>query len=36
VPAQGGVDLLHLAPTVLSALGVALPPDLDRTPIVFN
>lgn len=36
VPAQGGVDLLHLAPTVLSALGVALPPDLDRAPIVFN
>ncbi len=25
----GGVDLLHIAPTVLSALGVAVPPELD-------
>jgi predicted AlkP superfamily phosphohydrolase/phosphomutase len=33
VPAEGGVDLLHIAPTVLSALGVALPDGLDRKPL---
>jgi predicted AlkP superfamily phosphohydrolase/phosphomutase len=32
VPAEG-VDLLHIAPTVLSLLGVTSPPELDRAAI---
>lgn len=36
VPAEGGVNLLHIAPTVLAALGVALPSGLDREPLVLR
>jgi len=36
IPADGGVSLLHIAPTALAALGVALPADLDRAPITFR
>lgn len=32
LPANG-VDLLHIAPTVLAALGVAVPPELDVAPV---
>jgi predicted AlkP superfamily phosphohydrolase/phosphomutase len=32
VPA-GGIDLLHVAPTVLSLLGVAVPSEYDRAPL---
>ncbi len=36
IPAAGGVDLLHIAPTVLGALGVALPPGLDRPALALR
>lgn len=36
VPADGGVNLLHIAPTVLAALGVALPAGLDREPLALR
>jgi predicted AlkP superfamily phosphohydrolase/phosphomutase len=33
---EGGVDLLHVAPTALAQLGVALPPDLDLPPLTVR
>jgi predicted AlkP superfamily phosphohydrolase/phosphomutase len=35
IPA-GGVDLLHIAPTALSLLGVQIPPAYDRPPLRFT
>jgi predicted AlkP superfamily phosphohydrolase/phosphomutase len=32
----GGLDLLHVAPTVLSLLGVAIPPECDKAPLEFE
>lgn len=32
----GGLDLLHIAPTVLSLLGVAIPPECDKAPLAFQ
>ena len=36
VPANGGVHLTHIAPTVLSLLGVAPPAASDRAPLRFR
>lgn len=33
---EGGVDLLHVAPTALSILGVAVPPVYDHAPLAFR
>ncbi len=33
---EGGLDLLHIAPTVLAALGVAVPPECDKPPLVLR
>lgn len=33
---EGGVDLLHIAPTALSVLGVASPGAYDRPPLAFR
>jgi len=33
---EGGVDLLHIAPTALSMLGVPIPPEYDREPLEFR
>jgi predicted AlkP superfamily phosphohydrolase/phosphomutase len=35
VPAQG-MDLLHMAPTVLGLLGVPIPPELDLAPVAVT
>ncbi len=32
----GGVDLLHIAPTSLAVLGVAIPPEYDHAPLRFE
>jgi len=33
---EGGLDLLHIAPTVLSLLGVAIPPECDKAPLAIR
>jgi predicted AlkP superfamily phosphohydrolase/phosphomutase len=33
---EGGVDLLHVAPTALAALGVAVPSELDVAPLALE
>jgi len=33
---EGGVDLLHIAPTALSVLGVPVPPEYDRPALEFQ
>jgi len=33
---EGGVDLLHIAPTVLALLGVPVPAEYDRPPLVIE
>ncbi len=33
---EGGLNLLHIAPTALSALGVDLPPEMDFAPLQLN
>ncbi len=32
----GGIDLLHIAPTALTVLGVPVPPEYDRPPLEFQ
>ncbi|MCY2960140.1 MAG: alkaline phosphatase family protein [Planctomycetota bacterium] len=33
---EGGIDLLHIAPTALAVLGVAVPPVYDHPPLTFR